>query len=348
MNVLHVVGGLSTGGIEKWLLNLAEVTTSPVNLHIYSTNSTRVELVDDFIKKFSSVDIVSKDDLLSRCKQLIEIIDQREIDIVQSHCDLASGYYAFVVKTLRPNVKFITHCHSDRRFISKSSIKKIVYTKMMQWCIKKYSDSNIAVSSFAKESLFPKAKSTVIYCGIPKLNVNKINDHILEGFVAKGKHLIFHIARFNEAKNHEFILELAERVDDRFIFVFLGDGEKFNKIKILAEKSDINNIVFKGSVDNVGDYLYSYASLLILPSLWEGLPLTVIESQTLGIQTLISDNVTKECNIGLAKFIKLDINDWIEEFINFKIEKQDKCKLGDFDININNGHLIELYQEIKN
>ncbi|WP_370545938.1 glycosyltransferase [Edwardsiella tarda] len=346
MNILHVVGGLSTGGIEKWLLNLASVASSDIQLHIYSTNTSRLELLDVFNERFSSVSIAPQDSFIARCKKLIDVIDEKNIHIVQSHCDLASGYYAFLVKKMRPHVKFITHCHSDRRFISNVSLKRKYYTILMQFLIKKYSTMNIAVSSYAKMSLFPNVESKVIYCGVPKYDLHKIYDPEISHFVDEGRKIIFHVARFNEAKNHEFILDLADNIGEEFIFVFLGEGEKFQEIKLKSNDRGLKNVLFKGSVDNVCDYLYTYGSLLILPSLWEGLPLTVIESQSLGVQALVSDNITKECDIGLTKFLKLDVNTWIEELISFDYKKKESCDLRDFCIDKNSNILLRIYNEL--
>ncbi|WP_341475527.1 glycosyltransferase [Enterobacter hormaechei] len=60
------------------------------------------------------------------------------------------------------------------------------------------------------------------------------------------------------------------------------------------------------------------ADLFILPSLWEGLPLSVVEAQKCRIPCLVSKDVTEECNIGLAHFIKLDVHVWKMAIIKYK------------------------------
>ena len=73
----------------------------------------------------------------------------------------------------------------------------------------------------------------------------------------------------------------------------IGDGPLKHEIEKSCEGIDV---VFTGTVDNITDYLNAMDAM-ILPSLFEGLPLVVIEWQLNGVPCIVSDVITKECNI---------------------------------------------------
>ena len=67
--------------------------------------------------------------------------------------------------------------------------------------------------------------------------------------------------------------------DDNCVLFLLGDGTLINEIKEKVKKLNIeNNVKFLGVKSNVNDYL-SAADLMLFPSLWEGLPVSLVEAQ---------------------------------------------------------------------
>ena len=132
---------------------------------------------------------------------------------------------------------------------------------------------------------------------------------------------LIHIGRFVEAKNHVFLLDIFSSLiheDDRFNLLLLGDGPLFESIKDKASKLSINkNVNFLGSVSNPWDYLKA-SDIFFFFSLWEGLPVSVIEAQCSGIPCLISDVVTKDSDLGLdlVTFLPLDRRSWVKGVVS--------------------------------
>ena len=79
-----------------------------------------------------------------------------------------------------------------------------------------------------------------------------------------------------------------------------------------------------GVVPNVAEYEQAM-DVFVMPSLYEGLPLSVVEAQIAGLPCLASDTITQEVNLtGLVNFLSINkgTDPWIEELL--KISKGDR------------------------
>ena len=139
--------------------------------------------------------------------------------------------------------------------------------------------------------------------------------------------VIGHVGRFEKVKNHKFLLEIFAKLvkkDAKYHLFLVGDGKLFEETKAYAKKLNIyNNVTFKGTVSNPEVY-YSLFDLFVLPSLYEGFPVTAIEAQTNGLQCLYSSRIHKEIDIlNNAKFIDLNIDSWCEEILKLDTKRID-------------------------
>ena len=144
--------------------------------------------------------------------------------------------------------------------------------------------------------------------------------------------VVGHVGRFNTQKNHEYVVRVFEELyknDRNAYLVLVGTGEKIDEIKDLVKKSTIrDNVIFTGVIDNVADYLSAF-DVMLLPSLYEGLPMVVIEWQIAGLPCIVSDTVTKECAITpLVKFksIKESPESWARDIMDISLQDREKNK----------------------
>ena len=89
--------------------------------------------------------------------------------------------------------------------------------------------------------------------------------------------------------------------------VFLGDGPLREQTEESARDAGIHGrIHFLGNVDNVNEWM-SAMDVLLLPSLFEGLPFVLVEAQGSGLPCVVSDAVSREADItGLVYFMGKD------------------------------------------
>lgn len=120
--------------------------------------------------------------------------------------------------------------------------------------------------------------------------------------------------------------------------MLVGDGELRSQMENLAKELDIQDKVFTGQRTDVSRLL-QVMDVFVFPSIYEGLPVSLIEAQAAGLPCLISDKVPIECKkTDLVEQIPLDdINKWIELIIGvenvMRRDTSEEIKKSGFDIN---------------
>lgn len=139
----------------------------------------------------------------------------------------------------------------------------------------------------------------------------------------EGCKVIGHVGYFSKAKNHQWIIEVFRSLleaDKDYRLLLIGDGELRGDIEEKAKYYGIlNRITFTGIIENVDEVLNAM-DIVLMPSLFEGLPLTLIEQQANGLQCVCSDAITTEADkTGNLRFISLDksAEEWASEVDSF-------------------------------
>ena len=136
--------------------------------------------------------------------------------------------------------------------------------------------------------------------------------------------VLIHVGNYRAVKNHNFIVDIFNKLgleNDRYKLIFVGSRVKEN-IYSRVDKNVENKILFLGSRSDV-DNLLMASDIFLLPSIYEGLPVSTIEAQTSGLKCLVSDNVSDECKLT-DNIEFLDINDiksieiWISKIIKYR------------------------------
>lgn len=121
--------------------------------------------------------------------------------------------------------------------------------------------------------------------------------------------VVGHIGRFTPQKNHKFILKIFQELSQAnvdTILMLVGAGVLEDEIrKEVAESGLARSVIFTGVRSDIPDIL-SAMDVFLFPSLYEGMPNTVIEAQATGLPCVIADTITREADIsGLVKYLSL-------------------------------------------
>lgn len=155
--------------------------------------------------------------------------------------------------------------------------------------------------------------------------------------------VVGHIGRFTKQKNHRRIIEIFDKIrsirqDARLVLV--GQGELEAYIKEYVEQLGMSDrVCFAGVRRDVPDVL-SAMDVFLFPSLYEGMPNTIIEAQANGLPCVMSDTITEEAVIAdNVTVVSLSAGNaaWTEKILSGKREKPfvnaEKLRRAGYDIN---------------
>lgn len=132
-----------------------------------------------------------------------------------------------------------------------------------------------------------------------KFNEKK-RDDIRRSLGLNDKKVIGHIGAFLPVKNHRFIIDVVEQAykkDSSVRCMLIGEGALTDEIKETVRQKGLEQVVvFMGVRDNVHELL-SAMDVFLMPSLYEGLPVSLVEVQANGLPALISDSITQDVKL---------------------------------------------------
>jgi glycosyltransferase involved in cell wall biosynthesis len=130
--------------------------------------------------------------------------------------------------------------------------------------------------------------------------------------------VIGNVARLVPLKNHAFLLRVASELKKRnknFKMLFIGSGECENELRTLTNQLNLNSeIAYLGFREERNEW-YSVMDIYVMPSLYEGFPITLIEAQTAGLPIVASDTLTRETKLSS-----------VEDFTYLPIHGEDSVK----------------------
>lgn len=151
---------------------------------------------------------------------------------------------------------------------------------------------------------------------------------------AEKRKVIGHVGHFTEQKNQGFLIDLLvelKKTNPEILLLLIGDGILIDEMKKKAEKNEVqDDVLFCGNVPDVQNYLMAM-DLFILPSLYEGMPVSLIEAQVSGLPCIASDKISPEAGLtNLLSFLPLEER---EKWKNAVLEKlnQKSFSSGEYD-----------------
>jgi glycosyltransferase involved in cell wall biosynthesis len=130
--------------------------------------------------------------------------------------------------------------------------------------------------------------------------------------------VIGNVARLVPLKNHAFLLRVASELkkrDKNFKMLFIGSGEYEHELRTLTNQLNLDSeIAYLGFREDRNEW-YSVMDIYVMPSLYEGFPITLIEAQTAGLPIVASDTLTRETKLSS-----------VEDFTYLPIHGEDSVK----------------------
>lgn len=244
----------------------------------------------------------------------------------------------------------IAHSHNVKSIIKEKNPLRKIANLIKRRQIHKYATDMVACSKAAGEYVFGNAKITVINNAI---DLNKFNP---SNYPQKSNGTIqfVHVGRYGYQKNQLFLLDVFNeflKLNDNAELTLVGFGIWTEKVKKKISDLELNNKVKMLPSDSNIPEIYAKSDITIYPSTFEGLGISLIEAQAMGLRCYVSEVIQPEANLGLCKVLQLSwgAKKWAE-FIYNDIEKNGHEKkfvdMSSYDINNVKKQYDNLYSKV--
>ena len=359
--VLQVFDSLEiSGGVQGVVMNTYRRIDKSIvqfDFAVYDApqeNSYQKE-IEDMGGRVFEISNLSDAGVLGFYRQFIDLYKSNKYDAVHAHNIHHNGIILYTAKKAGIPIR-ISHSHQsfDER---NESFARRAFAHILKSLNNIVATRKVACSDLAGNFLYgnsdfeflPNAVDISRFSSLP----DKETLRKQYGYDCN-KIILLHIGRFCYQKNQKFLVNIMERLDkDQFVLILVGDGDLKEDVLKLFHKMD--NVFYLGLRQDIPSLL-KLSDYLLLPSIYEGLPLVVVEAQAAGCQSLISSSITKQTDLGmnLVKYLPINIEEadlWIDEITNKKTVSYDLNVIYDslkrlkFDVNSNLQAWYDLYGE---
>lgn len=321
MKILLIAPYLDSAGVGMVINNLigsiqkysADAVIDVVNLSGENANPSKYGL--------SNVDIYHVERLRTAgykkfTREIGKIIKDGNYDVVHIHTDLMAWIVAKIAK--KNNVPVIIgHAHGQAFGNGKNFVEKIL-KPILQYLNRKYCNAWIGCSKESNMHMFGRegilipnyvSRNKLIF-----LDNQEIEETKQEINLDTDKIILGYAGRLNSIKNAIFIPEIYKNEDMKnYQSLFCGGYYEETKDKF-AEYGIEEKAVFLGLREDM-DRLYNLFDIYVCPSFTEGMSMSLVQSQMMGIPCVVSKGVPKNNDLGLGLFIQCetyDTKEWKE------------------------------------
>lgn len=334
IKVLQLVGGgEAIGGVEKMLLSYYSFmdrekvcfdfcfyrkSTVEADQNVTNGLLSRSQVFD--LRAFESTGIFSG--YVRSIKRVAEIIKNNGYDIVHINAGRPPLLICGLISAKKAGVKkIIIHSHSTKGVSNRSTITDFVY-RMMSLALRSVFRRNATIlagcSKEAAQFMFGKSvTSTSKYMPVRNAIVVKpflfnkgLRQQVREEMQADEKTLVVgHVGSFSTPKNHLFLIdvyyEIKKRIPNSKLWL-AGNGNLKEGAEQYAKDLGLqNDVLFLGERKDA-NRLYQGMDMMVFPSLWEGLSVSIVEAQAASLPVFASSNISPEHKItNKLRFVDL-------------------------------------------
>lgn len=321
IRILQVVTHMNRGGLETMIMNYYRNIDRNViqfdflvHREYEADYDQEIGLMGGEIYRISALNPFS----ISYRKELNRFFKEHpEYQIIHVHQDCLSS---IILKAASKNGVRVRIAHSHN--ISQDKNLKYIIKMYYRQFIPKYATDLMACGKQAGEWMFSGANFQIVSNAINSTDYiynQGIREKIRKKLNLKQDDLIIgHVGRFSPPKNHQFLVEvfyaLCEKMNAKLLLVGDGDLKEFTVEQI--ERLNLNDkVIFTGVRTDVNELLQAM-DVFVFPSIYEGLPVTMVEAQAAGLPCVISTNIPQECVLIPELVQRLNLTDAKEEWVN--------------------------------
>lgn len=312
IRVLHIVTYMGRGGLETMLMNYyRHIDRAKVQFDFLVHRDFEADYDKEILELGGRIYHVPR--LIpwsSTYRRTLEEFFQKhpEYKMIHVHQDCLSAVALQCAKRSGIPVR-IVHSHNSSQDKNIKYLIKRYYMKR----IPEYATDFLACGKQAGDWMFGGHSYEVLH------NAIDVDEYMYSRTKAKAMKqelgledsvVIGHVGRFNQQKNHSFLIDIFveySKKNPNVKLLLVGDGDGKAEIQKKVDELDLQNkVIFTGVRSDVNDLMQAM-DVFVFPSLYEGLPVTMVEAQAAGLPCVISEKISSECIItsGLVTKEKL-------------------------------------------
>ena len=285
--------------------------------------------------------------------------EHKQYKIIHSHIRSTASIVLKIAK--KYGLITIAHSHNTSNGNGLSSLIKRIY----QFKIRYVADYFFGCSKDSCIWLFGNKISKTNKCFVLNNSIHtdkflyndKVRNEVRNKFNLNNKFVIGNVGRYAPVKNHTFLIDIFYELQKKHqeAFLLLVGDESHVKQEIIRKISSLkidSKVLVLSNRNDVSELLQAM-DVFVMPSLYEGLPVTLIEAQASGVPIVMSKNITDEVIItNLISKISLDekIETWVETIENLnnfeRSNKKNDIVSAGYDIKKNVEWLESFYKKI--
>lgn len=312
MRILHVLGKLDRGGAETWLVQLLRnIDRSQFQMDFVVHSEVR-GAYDEEVQALGArvIPCLSTTRPVQYARNFLGILKHDgPYDVVHSHVHHFSGYVLMLAAMAGVPVR-IAHSHSDRRPGDRGrGTLRAAYLSAMKGLVRTFATGGLTVSSEAGDDLFTPnwrscSKWKLVHLGIDlsrfAITVDR-NSVRRELGIPDDALVVGHVGRFFPEKNHALLVEIAREIvkrEPRAFFLLLGGGPLRGEIEKVVRSLNLDkHFLFAGVRPDVPTLMKGAMDVFLFPSVYEGLPIALLEAQAAGLPCVISETISVESDM---------------------------------------------------
>lgn len=304
IRVLQIGMHETIGGVETYLMNYyRNIDRTKVQFDFVCPHE-RLCFEDEIRKMGGRIYKISnfKKNPIKYYTEIKKIIINNDYGIIHNNMLSPANIIPLIAaKKARAN-KIIAHAHNSN--CPQNPIKKIL-TSLNRYFVYKMSTDFFSCSQKAARWFFGKynnKRKVIIINNAINLKDYSYNSEkrkqIRNQYGIKNNIVIGNIGRFCKEKNQLFLINVFEELikkSPNSTLLLIGDGKTKQNLMNYSSNKGLD-VVFTGNVPNIQDYL-SAMDIFVMPSVFEGFPVTGVEAQANGLHCIFSKNITQEIKL---------------------------------------------------
>jgi glycosyltransferase involved in cell wall biosynthesis len=322
------------GGVSQYILNSFRfIDKSRFQLDFLTFSKERLDVHDEFDKQGCKIHYLScrpDEDIIKLTDELHTIFDE-SYDAIHIHTSYWTGFLFEEIAAGRNIPIIIVHSHStnvDMEGDEKRRRAVEIHEQLRTEFNTGLATHFCACSHKAADWLFgeqiPRDKIIIVNnaVDVDKFHYNPIvRDEYRKKLGIENSFVMGHVGRFCYSKNHDMLAELFNAIrmklpNAKLLLAGIGELEDDIKKKV-TEYGLSEDVLFLGYRTDVAKLMQAM-DVFLLPSRFEGSPITLVEAQCTGLPCFACEAVPAEAKLTAnLEFLPFDIGLWVERIIDF-------------------------------